>query len=89
MKVAFTNKYEKQFDRITDSKSRKQVIDAVKSIIDAPKLDQIPSIKKLKGFKNAYRVRSGQYRIGLIQQTNGTILVSAIDFRKDFYKGFP
>ena len=89
MKVAFTNKYEKQFDRITDSKIRKQVVDAVRSIIDSPKLEQVPSIKKLKGFKNAFRVRSGQYRIGLIQQTDGTILIAAIDFRKDFYKGFP
>ena len=89
MKVAFTNKYEKQFDRLSDAKLGKQVIAAVKSIIDAERIEDIPSIKKLKGFTNAYRVRSGQYRIGLIRETDGTILIAAIDTRKDFYRAFP
>ena len=89
MKVTFTNKYEKQFDRLSDAKLRKQVIAAVKSIIDAQRIEDIPSIKKLKGFTNAYRVRSGQYRIGLIRETDGTILIAAIDTRKDSYRAFP
>ncbi|MFM8834107.1 MAG: type II toxin-antitoxin system RelE family toxin [Cytophagales bacterium] len=89
MKVLFTNKYEKQFDRISDQKSRKQIVSTVRSIIDSYGLEDIPSIKKLKGYKNAYRVRSGQYRLGLIYQHDGTVVIAAIDFRKDFYKGFP
>ena len=89
MKISFTNRYEKQFDRLTDVKLRKQIIAAVKTILDAQRIEAIPSIKKLKGFTNAYRVRSGQYRIGLIRESDGTILIAAIDSRKDFYRAFP
>jgi mRNA interferase RelE/StbE len=61
----------------------------VKQFLEAKRLEEIPSINKLKGFANAYRVRSGQYRIGLIREADGTILIAAIDTRKDFYRSFP
>ena len=41
MKVAFTNKYEKQFDRLNDVKLRKQVIAAVKAILEAQRIEAI------------------------------------------------
>ncbi|MCX8490448.1 MAG: hypothetical protein ORN54_05215 [Cyclobacteriaceae bacterium] len=89
MKVVFSKKYERQFDKLSNSKTRRQIVAAVKSIIDANRLEDIPSIKKLKGFTNAYRVRIGQFRIGLIKEPNGTILIAAFDQRKDFYDIFP
>lgn len=89
MNVIFSKKFEKQLDKLTDAKIRRQIKSTVKSIFNADRLEEVPSIKKLKGFTNAYRVRSGQYRIGLIREIDGTILVAAIDTRKDFYKSFP
>ena len=89
MKVTFTNKYEKQFDRLSDPKTRRQIAATVANIIAANRLDEIPSIKKLKGFANAYRVRNGQFRIGLIREADGSILIAALDMRKDFYRSFP
>ena len=50
MKIAFTNKYEKQFDRLNDIKLKKQILAAVKTILAAQLIEAIPSIKKLKGF---------------------------------------
>jgi len=89
VKVGFTKKFEKQLAAITQPKELSQIRDAVKSIMDASRLDAIPSIKKLKGYTNAFRVRSGHYRIGLIAENNGSLTLAAIDKRKDFYKGFP
>ena len=89
MNVTFSKKYERQFDRLSSAKTRKQIVASVKSIIDANRLEEVPSIKKLKGFTNAYRVRSGHFRIGLIKEADGTILIAAFDQRKDFYDIFP
>ncbi|MCX6207003.1 MAG: type II toxin-antitoxin system RelE/ParE family toxin [Bacteroidetes bacterium] len=52
------------------------------------KLSELTSCKKLTGFKNAYRIRMGEYRIGLIFE-NGTIELVRILGRKEIYKYFP
>jgi mRNA interferase RelE/StbE len=49
---------------------------------------QIPNIKKLKGFKSAYRIRMGDYRIGIIFQ-HRTVYFMAFANRKDIYRIFP
>ena len=89
MKVAFSKKYERQFDKLAKANDRKRIAAAVQSIIDTKRLEDLPSIKKLKGFTHAYRVRSGQFRIGIIKQPDGTVLIAAFDLRKDFYDVFP
>jgi len=58
VKVAFSKKYERQLDKLSNAKMRKQIAAAVKSIMEAEQLEEIASIKKLKGFTNAYRMRS-------------------------------
>jgi mRNA interferase RelE/StbE len=64
-------------------------IAAVIEVIEkAPQLSGLPSCKKLKGFKNAYRIRLGNYRIGFFFEKNIVELVR-IMARKDIYKYFP
>lgn len=43
---------------------------------------------KLKGYKNFYRARFGEYRIG-VQYLNGKIIFERALHRKDIYKFFP
>ena len=52
------------------------------------KLSELSSCKKLAGFKNAYRVRMGEYRIGFIFE-NETIELVRVLGRKEIYKYFP
>lgn len=54
----------------------------------AKTLSEIQSCKKLAGFKNAYRVRLGAYRIGFIFE-NETIELVRVLARKEIYKYFP
>jgi mRNA interferase RelE/StbE len=46
------------------------------------------SLKKIKGFKNYYRVRIGDYRIGFKKVKNQIIFMRVLH-RKDIYKLFP
>lgn len=49
---------------------------------------QIPDIKKLKGYKNYYRLRFGNYRLGISYRNDVFIFERALH-RKDIYKYFP
>ncbi|WP_026769117.1 type II toxin-antitoxin system RelE/ParE family toxin [Asinibacterium sp. OR53] len=62
-----------------------KVIDQLSRI---EKLSDLISCKKLSGFKNAYRIRMGEYRIGFIFE-NGTVELVRVLGRKEIYKYFP
>ncbi|WP_428656836.1 type II toxin-antitoxin system RelE family toxin [Runella sp.] len=64
MKYDYENAYLRDAKKLPDS-----VISLLQNIIlsvrEAKKLQDIPNLKKLSGYKNAYRIRIGDYRIGL------------------------
>jgi mRNA interferase RelE/StbE len=51
-------------------------------------LAQIPNFKKLKGYRNFYKIRFGDYRAGL-KFENNTLYFERILHRKDIYKYYP
>lgn len=51
-------------------------------------LEQIPTLKKLRGFRNAYRTRIGDYRIGFFFDGQ-TVIFARVLHRKDIYRFFP
>jgi mRNA interferase RelE/StbE len=65
-----------------------QLASLIQQIISAKKLSDLTSCKKLTGFKNAYRVRLGSYRIGFFFENETVELVRVLS-RKDIYKYFP
>jgi len=50
--------------------------------------EEIRGIKKLKGFKNYYRIKIGNYRMGITRQ-NDTLIIERVLHRKDIYQHFP
>ncbi len=60
----------------------------LQQIISAKNLSEISSCKKLTGFRNAYRIRLGPYRIGFFFEKETVELVRILN-RKDIYKYFP
>lgn len=56
-----------------------------------PKYDSIkniPNLKKIKGHNFYYRIKSGNYRIG-VKIKNESVTLMRILHRKDIYKYFP
>lgn len=60
----------------------------IEQITNAKTLSDISSCKKLAGFKNAYRIRMGRYRIGFFFENETVELVRILN-RKDIYRYFP
>lgn len=61
----------------------------LKEVESANSLAEIKQIKKLKGFKNFYRIKSGDYRIGIELTEKNELIFILIAHRKDIYKRFP
>lgn len=64
---------------------RALVFEEIPNILDFAEIRQV---KKLKGYENAYRIRVGDYRLGLTFDDE-TIIFYRVLHRKDFYNYFP
>jgi mRNA interferase RelE/StbE len=87
MKVEFLGSFNRDIGKLSQS-VKKDVAHAIEAVEQASKLAEIGNLKKLKGFKNVYRIRIGDYRIGLFIE-KGTVEFARIVHRKDIYKVFP
>ena len=82
--IYLTRKARKDLDKL-DPQTRRRVIDALITLRDygfTPRLD----IKKLKGYKNHYRLRVGEYRVLFELEKPRGIIVYAILPRKQAYQ---
>ena len=66
---------QKLADRIVDIKSGKGILD-------------IRNIKKIVGYQGYYRIKIGDYRLGIKYDSNRMVLLRFLH-RKDVYKHFP
>ncbi|MFB2968380.1 type II toxin-antitoxin system RelE/ParE family toxin [Aerosakkonema sp. BLCC-F183] len=80
---------------IKDLKALKStpVFESIKTLVfdeipDIPNFEDIPNLKKLKGYENAYRIRLGDYRIGVVFDGE-TVTYYRVLHRKEFYRYFP
>ena len=88
MKIEFLRKFSKDLDNLQKPHIKLALIDLIKSLEEADTLSNIPHTKKLKGFPNAYRIRIGDYRVGIFVENN-IVELARIAHRKDIYKVFP
>ncbi len=89
MKTEFTRAFEKQVDQINNAKLKTEIANAVRSVIAAKSLHEIANIKKLKGAKAAYRIRTGNYSPARAGFQNNTVYFMVFAHRKDIYRNFP
>ncbi len=88
MKVSFDKSFHKKLIRIKDSQVLIKIKQSILQAEEAVDIQHIPHIKKMEGFKTFYRIRIGDYRIG-VELKKDTICFITIADRKDIYKSFP
>ena len=72
MIIEFTSRFSKDLDKINQASVKKDISDIIYEVKIAANLSEIKNIKKLKGHSTAYRIRTGDYRIGLFVE-NGVV----------------
>lgn len=80
--------FEKDTDKIFDTDLLEQIDKAIDNIENASSLREVPHIKKLEGYKYYYRIKVGNYRIG-IKLENTTVILVRFLHRKEIYRYFP
>ncbi|QBN18962.1 type II toxin-antitoxin system RelE family toxin [Flavobacterium nackdongense] len=88
MIVTFDKSFSKSLDKIGNAIALKNTSKAIEKCEMAKNISEIPNLKKLKGYKNYYRIKIGDYRIG-VEIENETIDFILITHRKNIYNLFP
>jgi mRNA interferase RelE/StbE len=88
MKVLIDKAFEKDTRKITDKRILHSIAACIIEIQKLNKLTEINDCEKLKGSKNAYRIRIGEYRLGFIFE-NQTIEFIRFLHRSKIYDHFP
>lgn len=88
MNVEFRASFAKDLKNISKKDVLKQVREAIEEIELAHNVQGISGLKKLKSAGKYYRIRVGEYRIGLILRGDTFVFVRCLD-RKEIYRYFP
>jgi len=87
MEVEFLRSFEKDLNK-ADASMRRKILSIVVRMEEARTLSDMPQVKKLKGHKDAYRLRIGHFRLGFFVQGDKLQLARLLD-RRDIYRFFP
>lgn len=88
MNVLVTRQFEKDVEKELSKPMQLKLAVLIETLRQAPALNAIADVKKLKGYKTAYRIRMGDYRIGFIVEGT-TIKLSRVMNRNEIYRYFP
>jgi len=88
MIVVFKKSFLKEIKKIKNKKLNDAIFDSITNVENAYSISEIKNLKPLTGFKEYYRIRIGDYRIGL-KIENDSVYFVTVDHRKDIYKAFP
>ena len=65
MNVEFSKSFDKQTSRITDKVLLKRIANIIKKVNECDSLIDIPNLKPIVGHSGFYRIRIGDYRLGI------------------------
>ena len=88
MKVEFKKSFLKELKKLNNKGLKHSIEDCIIQVESADNISQIKNLKKLSGYDIYFRIRVGDYRIG-IKIEDDIVYFVVFEHRKDIYKGFP
>lgn len=88
MKIKFESKFSKDLRKIKDQKLLSQIKIVINECKLVQTLDEIKNLKKLKGYQTFYRIKIGDYRIGMAI-INDELISTRFLHRREIYRFFP
>ena len=88
MRTEFRGSFVKDLKAVTDRHLLKRLRERIAEVDQANSPAEIQNLKKLKGRGDYYRMRVGDYRIGIAIEGDTVIFVRFLN-RKEVYKYFP
>jgi mRNA interferase RelE/StbE len=88
MEVDFTKNFLKLLENLKNEDLFQKIQNSIDNIIHANNISEISNIKKMTGYQVYYRIKIGDYRIG-VELIENKIKFLTVKHRKDIYKKFP
>lgn len=88
MEVEFRKSFEKDLSKLRDEALLARIKAVILEIEDAETLEDVSNVKKLKAEGDYYRLRVGDYRIGILVDEDVVVFVRVLH-RKEVYRYFP
>ena len=88
MKTIYLESFERDIRKLKEIKIKSELLELIDYIKESGSLTEIKNLKKIKGEKKFYRIRVGDYRLG-IKIENETVTFIRFLHRKDIYRYFP
>jgi len=88
VEVEFRASFLKDVNRIREKAVKKNIAAVIMEAKSASSLSAIRNVKKMEGSADYYRVRIGDYRIGVKLHGKTLIFLRCLN-RKDIYRYFP
>ena len=88
MQVEFLSQFNRDIEKIRPGHIKQAIQRVILRTESAQRISDISNLKKLAGHKSAYRIRIGDYRIGIFVEGR-TVEFARVVHRKEIYKLFP
>lgn len=88
MKTAFRESFDSDLAAITDQSLRRRIRKIIEQVEAAQTFQQIPNLKRLEAAGKYYRIRLGDYRVGLVFADGAVTFVRCLH-RREIYRYFP
>ncbi|MCI0439934.1 MAG: type II toxin-antitoxin system RelE/ParE family toxin [Chloroflexi bacterium] len=88
MKVEFLTSFSRDIRRIRDRDLLRRIQRAIEAVEAASTLQEIRGLRRLQAEGRYYRIRLGEYRIGLVIDDDTVVFVRFLN-RNEFYRYFP
>ena len=88
MKVERSPSFRRDLRRVTDREAHSRVQEKIAELKAATTLFEVTNVRRLAGQGRYYRIRIGDYRLGIALERDMVVLVR-FGPRSDFYRYFP
>ena len=89
MKIQYAKTFGKDLGTIAHNpRIKKKLLDLIEELKTGDSLDQLRGVKKIEGYETYYRVRIGDYRLG-VKLSGDTVELIRFLHRRDIYRRFP
>ena len=88
MEIRRERRFARDLRRIRSVQVRRRLRRKLEEMEAAPSLADVSNVRRMTGTENHYRIRVGDYRIG-IEMDSETAILQRFGLRDDFYRGFP
>jgi len=89
MNILYAKRFSKDIDAIRhETIIKKRLLDLIGQIKKIDGLSDISGVKKIEGYPGYFRIRIGDYRLG-IKVTGNSVEMIRFLHRKDIYRRFP